>query len=154
MVYVRGVKLIFTGGHMSLADAFKGPNVILGLYECNYSLTVKQESSALPPDRNKVLGQVNQGGGPDSACGPCVCHLWSRYLTWYYWDIYLFISPLVRIYFQTEKVLGRGHKAEITWPLQTNRAEVPRGANEGEGNLQQRPRGKPAESRVVVVNRK
>ena len=38
-----GVKLMFTGGHISLAVVFKGPNVILGLYKCNYSLTVKQE---------------------------------------------------------------------------------------------------------------
>ena len=35
----RGVKLIFTGGHISLMVAFKGPNVILGLCKCNYSLT-------------------------------------------------------------------------------------------------------------------
>ena len=41
----RGVKLIFTRGHISLTVAFKGPNVILGLYKCNYSLTVKQELS-------------------------------------------------------------------------------------------------------------
>ena len=39
----RGVKLIFTRGHISLAVAFKGPNVILGLYTCNYSLAVKGE---------------------------------------------------------------------------------------------------------------
>ena len=44
--YVRGVKLIFTGGHISLAVAFKGPNVILGLYKCNYSLTRGKELSA------------------------------------------------------------------------------------------------------------
>ena len=37
----KGVKLIFTGGHISLVVAFKGPNVILGLYKCNYSFTVK-----------------------------------------------------------------------------------------------------------------
>ena len=42
-MYSRGVKLIFTGGHLSLEVAFKGPNVILGLYKCSYSLTVKQE---------------------------------------------------------------------------------------------------------------
>ena len=42
----QGVKLIFTGGHISLAVAFKGPNVILGLYKCNYSLTVKRELGA------------------------------------------------------------------------------------------------------------
>ena len=41
-----GIKLIFTGDHISLEVAFKGPNVILGLYKCNYSLTVKQELSA------------------------------------------------------------------------------------------------------------
>ena len=29
------------GGHISLEVAFKWPNVILGLYKCNYSLTVK-----------------------------------------------------------------------------------------------------------------
>ena len=40
----RGVKLIFTRGHISLPVAFKGPNVILGLY--NYSLTVKGEVGA------------------------------------------------------------------------------------------------------------
>ena len=45
MPYTRGVKLIFTGGHISLAVAFKGPNVTLGLYKCNYSLTVKRELS-------------------------------------------------------------------------------------------------------------
>ena len=39
--YSRGVKVIFTGGHITFMVAFKGPNVILGLYKCNYSLTVK-----------------------------------------------------------------------------------------------------------------
>ena len=34
------VKLIFTGGHISLTVAFKGPNIILELDKCNYSLTV------------------------------------------------------------------------------------------------------------------
>ena len=32
----RGVTLIFTGGHISRAVAFKGPSVILGLYKCYY----------------------------------------------------------------------------------------------------------------------
>ena len=37
----------FHWGHISLVLAFKGPNVILGLYKCNcYSLTVKRELSA------------------------------------------------------------------------------------------------------------
>lgn len=30
----RGVKLMVTGGHISLAVEFKGPNVILGMYKC------------------------------------------------------------------------------------------------------------------------
>ena len=34
---IRSVNLIFTRGHISLPVAFKGPNVILGLYKCNYS---------------------------------------------------------------------------------------------------------------------
>ena len=53
----RGVKLIFIGGHISLVVAFKGPNVILGLYKCYYSLT-----------RGKDLGTASgkkQGAGPD-----------------------------------------------------------------------------------------
>ena len=33
----RSVKLIFTGDNISLMVAFQGPNVILGLYKCNYS---------------------------------------------------------------------------------------------------------------------
>ena len=68
----RGVKLIFTGGHISLVAAFKGPNVIfLGLYECNYSLTVKRELSAavLLLGRNKAQGWIKKGGGLDSALG-------------------------------------------------------------------------------------
>ena len=39
---IRGVKLMFTGGHISLEVAFKGANVILGLYKC-YSLTRGKE---------------------------------------------------------------------------------------------------------------
>ena len=39
----RSVRFIFTGGHISLAVAFRGPNVILGLYKCNYSLTRGKE---------------------------------------------------------------------------------------------------------------
>ena len=34
------------GGHINLEVAFKGLNVILGLYKCNYSLTVKLELGA------------------------------------------------------------------------------------------------------------
>ena len=42
----RGVKLIFTGGHISLEVDYKGLNVILGLYICNYSLTRDKELGA------------------------------------------------------------------------------------------------------------
>ena len=61
----QAVKLILTGGHVSLAVAFKGPNVTLGLCTHNYSLTRGKEL-ALPLGTDKVLGRV-QGGGPDSA---------------------------------------------------------------------------------------
>ena len=45
-LHYRDVKFIFTGGHISLSVAFKGLNVILGVYKCNYSLTVKGELGA------------------------------------------------------------------------------------------------------------
>ena len=48
LIYYRGVKLIFTGGYANLTVAFKGPNVILELYKCNYALT-----------RGKVLGAAS-----------------------------------------------------------------------------------------------
>ena len=35
---------------------------------------------ALLLGRNKVLGRIKQGGGPDLAHRPCVCHLCSRTL--------------------------------------------------------------------------
>ena len=44
-----GVKVIFTGGHISLAVAFKGLNVILGLYKYNDSLTRGKELGAALP---------------------------------------------------------------------------------------------------------
>ena len=40
-LWISGVKLIFPGGHISPAVAFKGLNVTLGQYKCNYSLPVK-----------------------------------------------------------------------------------------------------------------
>ena len=36
----------FTGGHITFEVAFKGPNVMLGLYKCNYSLTRGKELGA------------------------------------------------------------------------------------------------------------
>ena len=41
-----GVKLIFTRGHISFTIAFRGLDVILGLYTCNYSLTRGKELGA------------------------------------------------------------------------------------------------------------
>ena len=72
---LRGVKLIFTGGHVSLVVAFKGLSIILGLYTFNYSLTRGKELAQCCCSGNKVPCQVKQGGGPDSASGPWVCHL-------------------------------------------------------------------------------
>ena len=46
-IYGRGVKLIFTGGHISLTVAFRGPNVTLGPYTWNYSLTRGKELGAI-----------------------------------------------------------------------------------------------------------
>ena len=47
--------------------AFKGRNVILGLYKCNYSEQLS-ESSALPPGRNKVEGWVQSSGLMFATC--------------------------------------------------------------------------------------
>ena len=41
-----GVNLISTRGHISLVVAFEEPNIILGLYKCNYSLIRVKELSA------------------------------------------------------------------------------------------------------------
>ena len=68
----RTVKLTVTRGHISLAVAFKGPNIILGLCKCNYSLTRGQELSTAAGWKQGA-GQIKQGGGPDAARGPCVC---------------------------------------------------------------------------------
>ena len=42
----QGCQTDFHGGPHQPHGAFKGPNVILGLYKCNYSLTVKRELGA------------------------------------------------------------------------------------------------------------
>ena len=49
------------GGHTSVTGAFKGPNVILGLYRCNCSLKRGKELGAAAGQR--------QGGGRDLAAG-------------------------------------------------------------------------------------
>ena len=51
-LYGRAVKLIFTGGHISLTVAFKGPKVILGLYKCNYCLARGKELYIWPFEGN------------------------------------------------------------------------------------------------------
>ena len=48
----KGIRFIFTGGHISLTVAFKGPHVILGLYECNYFLTRGKELYIQPFEGN------------------------------------------------------------------------------------------------------
>ena len=63
MVQCRGVKLIFTGSHISLVVAFKGRNIILGLYKCNY-LTIKRGLS-----RNEVEVQIQPTGLVFATCG-------------------------------------------------------------------------------------
>ena len=47
-------------------------------WDCINVTTPYQLSKSLAqlPGGNKVLGWIKQGGGPDSTCGPCVCHLW------------------------------------------------------------------------------
>ena len=48
----QGVKLIFTRGHISITVAFKGRNVILGLYKCDYSLARGKELYIRPFEGN------------------------------------------------------------------------------------------------------
>ena len=50
--YTRGIKLIFTGDHISIEVAFKDPNVTLGLRKCNYSLTRSEELYIWPFEGN------------------------------------------------------------------------------------------------------
>ena len=48
LFFIRGVTLIFPGGHVSLQVAFKEQNVTSVLYKCNYLLTRGKELSAAP----------------------------------------------------------------------------------------------------------
>ena len=63
----RGVKLIFTRGHISFAVAFKGLNVILGLYTCNsgkeLGAAARQKQGARP-DKTRWRA----GFGPRAWC--------------------------------------------------------------------------------------
>ena len=77
---MRCIRAGVSNSFSRVRGAHKGLNVILGLYKCNYSLTMAR-SLALPPGRNKVGTRcwlVKQGGGLDSALRPCVCHLCIR----------------------------------------------------------------------------
>ena len=49
---MQDVKLIFTGGHISLVVAFKRPNIILGLYKYNYPLSRGKELYIWPFESN------------------------------------------------------------------------------------------------------
>ena len=57
ILYSRGIKLTFTGGHISLVVAFKGLNVISGLYKYKYFLTRGKELHA--------AAGYKQGARPD-----------------------------------------------------------------------------------------
>ena len=47
------------------------------MYKCNYSLTVKRALGAVARQKQGArLGKTRWR--PDSACGPCVCHLCSK----------------------------------------------------------------------------
>ena len=51
-------------------------NVILGLCKCNCSLAIGKELSwHCCPVETRCQARLKKGGGPDSVCGPCVCHL-------------------------------------------------------------------------------
>ena len=69
----QGCQTHFHWGHISLTVAFKGLDVILGLYTRNYSLSRGKELGSCR--RVEMQAGTKQGGGPDSARGLCVCHL-------------------------------------------------------------------------------
>ena len=64
-LYIGGVKFIFMRGHISFTFAFEGPNVILGLSKCNYSLIVKRELS--------TAAREKQGTRPDKTRWRALC---------------------------------------------------------------------------------
>ena len=71
----RGIKLIFTRGHISLTVAFKGLNIILGLHKCNYFLTRGKEFSAAAGQKQGAgLGKTRWrvGFSPWALCFPSV----------------------------------------------------------------------------------
>ena len=72
----RGIKLIFTGGHINLTVAFKGPNVTLGLYKCNYSLTRGKELVLPRVETRCRLDKTRRRA--EVSPQACVCHLCFR----------------------------------------------------------------------------
>ena len=76
--YDRGIKLIFTGGHISLVVAFKEPNVVLGLYKCNYSLARDKELSTAAGSKQGARRDRTRwraGFSPRAWCLPPVTYL-------------------------------------------------------------------------------
>ena len=74
----QGCQTHFHWGHISLTVAFKGPNVILGLYKCNYSLTVKQElGTATGQKEGARLDKTRwrAGFGPRALCLPPLIYI-------------------------------------------------------------------------------
>ena len=65
--------------------------------KCNYSLTRGKELVLLP-GRNKVLGQIKQGGGLDSARRPYVCHLCSKSFYFSFYHVYVILSKATEYY--------------------------------------------------------
>ena len=63
---------------ISLVVAFKGPNVISGLYKCNYSLTVKGELSTAAGYKSGAGPEKTRwraGFGPWALCLPPVLYM-------------------------------------------------------------------------------
>ena len=73
----------------------------------------------LPPGRNTVPGQIKQGGEPDSAHWPCVCHLWSRSSSTAFGICFtLFILDAHKVcVFLTCVILISAHWLESLWRL-------------------------------------
>ena len=78
----QGCQTHFHWGPHQPRSCFKGPNIILGLYKCNYFLTVKQElgtaaeqkQGAEPDKTNKVEGWILLSGLVFATCeldNPC-----------------------------------------------------------------------------------
>ena len=77
-IFAPGVSNSFFWGHISLVFAFKGPNVILGLYKCNQLLNQGQGSwcchrveTRCWAESNKAEGQIWPMGLVFTTCDLC-----------------------------------------------------------------------------------